>query len=679
MNLTRAALSMVTMSCLTMRVVRSFSPRVISQAIRVSNSGAMASYSSRPSLGSLTDRHYIGFQYKKSDSKSLLKRFSSISDSDQKVDERPPITLLAGFLGSGKTTTLQNMLTNSDGIKIGIIVNDVASINIDSKLLSNPFFSKEETIELQNGCACCSLADELLTSVERLIDGGKRKFDHIVVELSGVADPVAVKNNWEQAEYLDHPATALARMDKVVTLVDSSTFGTDWMTWDTSGDRDGWVDENDDCAKEKKVPELLAEQIEAADVLLLNKIDIAGDEQVKVASALVKVLNDKAKMFEVKFGGVTAKDVFAVKALEKKKEEEDCSDPQCNDPTHDHAHSHEHGEMCQDAACTDTSHSHSHDHAEDCKDAACTDTSHSHSHDHAEDCKDAACTDTSHSHSHDHGAECTHPSHSHSHDHGEGCNDSKCTDPTHDHSHTHDHASTSTANLGISNFVYKSDRPFNPRRLLTLLHFWPVPIKEELDLGQLQEAVDEGVDINGRTEKSPFIGVLRSKGFCWMAPSVWSGPGDDVWRHNTAMYWSHAGKHFGISTAGKWWGTLNKEQMKLYFASNQKEYDRIIREDFVSEEFGDRRQEIVFIGANISEEDITKALDDCLCTDEEMESYRQQLRNFEETTFNSRIVPGGVSLENPIKAVSPDTSEGGPSLFDMGGVDHMDDVNIRGD
>jgi hypothetical protein len=145
------------------------------------------------------------------------------------------------------------------------------------------------------------------------------------------------------------------------------------------------------------------------------------------------------------------------------------------------------------------------------------------------------------------------------------------------------------------------------------------------------------------------------------------------------MYWSHAGKHFGISTAGKWWGTLNKEQMKLYFASNQKEYDRIIREDFVSEEFGDRRQEIVFIGANISEEDITKALDDCLCTDEEMDSYRQQLRNFEETTFNSRIVPGGVSLENPIKAVSPDTSEDGPSLFDMGGVDHMDDVNIRGD
>lgn len=647
MNLTRAALSMLTMNCLTTRVVRSFSPRVISQAIRVGNSAVMAAYSYRPS-----------------DSQSLLKRFSTVSDSEQNVDERPPITLLAGFLGSGKTTTLQNMLTNSDGIKIGIIVNDVASINIDSKLLSNPSYSKEETIELQNGCACCSLADELLTSVERLVDGGRRKFDHIVVELSGVADPVAVKNNWEQAEYLDHPATALARMDKVVTLVDSSTFGTDWMTWDTSGDRDGWVDENDDCAKAKKVPELLAEQIESASVLVLNKIDIAGEEQVKIASALTKVLNDKATTFEVKYGGVTAKDIFSVKALERKKEEEDCSDPNCNDPTHDHAHSHNHGEICQDSTCTDTSHSHSHDHGEDCKDKDCTDTSHSHSHDHGDDCK---------------GAECTHPSHSHSHDHGEACNDSTCNDPTHDHSHTHDHASTSTSNLGITNFVYKSDRPFNPRRLLTLLHFWPVPIKEELDLGQLEEAVNEGVDINGRTEKSPFIGVLRSKGFCWMAPSVWNGPGDDVWRHDTAMYWSHAGKHFGISTAGKWWGTLDKEQMKLYFANNQKEYDRIIREDFVSEEFGDRRQEIVFIGANISKEDITKALDDCLCTDEEMESYRQQLRNFEETTFNSRIVPGGVSLENPIKAVSPDTSEDGPSLFDMGGVDHMDDVNVRGD
>eukprot|EP00984_Skeletonema_dohrnii_P029359 scaffold19877_cov56-Skeletonema_dohrnii-CCMP3373.AAC.1 len=89
-------------------------------------------------------------------------------------------------------------------------------------------------VELQNGCACCSLADELLTSVERLTEGGKRELDAIVVELSGVADPVAVRDNWEQAKIQGHPATQLADLKRTVTLVDSSTFGTDWMTFDVA-------------------------------------------------------------------------------------------------------------------------------------------------------------------------------------------------------------------------------------------------------------------------------------------------------------------------------------------------------------------------------------------------------------------------------------------------------------
>lgn len=154
-------------------------------------------------------------------------------------------------------------------------------------------------------------------------------------------------------------------------------------------------------------------------------------------------------------------------------------------------------------------------------------------------------------------------------------------------------------------------------------------------------------------EHQAFVGVLRSKGFCWMAPTKWSNTaGNDIWRHDTAMYWSHAGKHFGITSAGKWWGTLNKDQMKPYFANNMDEYDRIMREDWVSEEWGDRRQELVFIGTNIDEEEIREALDDCLCTAEEMDVYRAQVRNYLETTFS--------------------TLKGGPSLFDVGGTDHLD-------
>lgn len=93
----------------------------------------------------------------------------------------------------------------------------------------------------------------------------------------------------------------------------------------------------------------------------------------------------------------------------------------------------------------------------------------------------------------------------------------------------------------------------------------------------------------------------------------------------TVLYWSHAGKHFGLKESGSWWASIGKEAMKELFEGNMDEYHRIIREDFVSGEWGDRRQEIVFIGANLDEESITNSLDSCLCTDEQMAEYKQAI------------------------------------------------------
>ncbi|GFH50195.1 hypothetical protein CTEN210_06671 [Chaetoceros tenuissimus] len=530
---------------------------------------------------------------------SSLYATQQVEEEEKKV----PITLLAGFLGSGKTTTLENLLKNNQGQKIGIVVNDVASINIDNKLLANPDVSSTGgTIELQNGCACCSLSDELLTSIEQLMtaeDGTQRDFDSIVVELSGVADPKAVRDNWENASWVKHPATKYATMDKVVTLVDADTFGTDWMTWDTSGDRQGWVDPAD-CEADKKVPELLSEQIESADVLVINKIDLAGEEQTKVATSLAKILNQKATLYETKFGDISVKQILDAGKIErdvdeKKKDDEACNDPDC---TEDHSHSHDHS---ADPTCTE-------DHS-------------------AETCNDPACTDESHSH-------------------------------THSHSHSHN---TSTENLGITNFVYKRDRPFNPSRLLVALNMWPVPVVDTLDLGELTNPPTKSSD-EEQEEASPFQGLLRSKGFCWMAPTSWNGPMEDIWRHNTKMYWSHAGKHFSVSTSGKWWAELTKDQLKIVFSQNEKELNRILTEDFVSDEFGDRRQEIVFIGANIDEEAITKELDECLCTDAEMENYRVQLKMYEDSLVkpafktSARKKPSKKKVDEPVdipKVVGP--------------------------
>lgn len=344
--------------------------------------------------------------------------------------------------------------------------------------------------------------------------------------------------------------------------------------------RDGWVDPYSYSGEEKMVPELLSEQIEAADVLIINKIDLAGKDQTKVASNLAKMMNEKAAIFEVNYGNIAVRDVIDTQPLKK--------DVDSHDNSHSHNHDHSHSNElngCSDTNCDDPTHNHSH------------------AHDHSEECDDNL-TDI-HSHSHDHGT---------------------CNDPTHDHSHSHEH-STAVDNLGITNFVYKRDRPFHTMRLLGVLNNWPVPVKDELDLDLLVDAANHGVSIDGRSNSSPFIGVLRSKGFCWLAPTRWMGDGHDGWRHDTAMFWSHAGKHFGLTNAGQWWGTVPPEQMKALFVNNQNEYERILREDFVTEEFADRRQEIVFIGANINEGDISELLDKCLCTEDEMEAYKKDLES----------------------------------------------------
>ena len=122
------------------------------------------------------------------------------------------------------------------------------------------------------------------------------------------------------------------------------------------------------------------------------------------------------------------------------------------------------------------------------------------------------------------------------------------------------------------------------------------------------------------------------------------------------MYWSHAGRHFGISTAGKWWATLPNEQMKEYFEDDTNEYDRIMEEDFQKDsKWGDRRQEIVFIGINIDEAEITKALDNCLIGPVGMEKYSQQLSNYMNTILSAPVSDGATG-----------------GLFDVGNTDHVD-------
>ena len=286
-------------------------------------------------------------------------------------------------------------------------------------------------------------------------------------------------------------------------------------------------------AGSRQVPELLAEQVEAADVVILNKIDLSDGEQLDTAKVVVRSLNKNAEVFETKFGELSPTQIIGnfAKSIEETNaghshehssyDEHTCSDPGCSDASHSHSHehsssvestSHNHdNKSCEDSGCSDSSHSHNHDH-QSCEDPGCSDSSHSHSHEHDEACSDPGCSDSSHSHSHNH---------------DEGCGDPNCSDPP--HSHSHDHKATTTANLGISNFVYKKSRPFDPKKLQRLLMSWPIPVMEESKLADLEQELAKQ---EGTKEKSPFVGVLRSKGFAWVAPSIMKGAYNDLDRHD---------------------------------------------------------------------------------------------------------------------------------------------------
>jgi G3E family GTPase len=300
--------------------------------------------------------------------------------------------------------------------------------------------------------------------------------------VSGVADPMAIKNNWKMAPI---EIRQLADISQVVTLVDSQTFGTDYMAWDVAKDRPGWTDPGNVHAGNLKVSELLAEQVEAADLLLINKIDIATKEQVQIASKVARALNEKAKLEQVAFGKVSPTQLLGAKfrhLVENSIDDnDDCTKPGCTDDSHSHSHrSHNHESTAAVAAAAPAAAPAA---AATCSEPGCTDTSHSHSHSHNHDAAPASAT----------------------------CNDADCTDTSHSHSH-HDHGSSSThiEDLGITNFVYKSTRPFHTQRLLRLLNLWPIPTKDVLDLEFLEETVSRAAGDDGSIS-NPFVGVLRSK------------------------------------------------------------------------------------------------------------------------------------------------------------------------
>ncbi|MGI9442092.1 MAG: zinc metallochaperone GTPase ZigA [Rubripirellula sp.] len=402
-----------------------------------------------------------------------------------------PVTVLSGFLGSGKTTLLNHILTNREGLRVAVIVNDMSEVNVDAQLVArgDAALSRtdEKLIEMTNGCICCTLREDLLLEIASLAKEGR--FDYLLIESTGISEPAPVADTFTFAIGDGVALSEIAELDTMVTVVDAANFIEDLRLGKDLQSVGQAAGEDDP----RTVADLLTEQVEFANVIILNKSDLVDDEALSAIEAFVEQLNPHALIIRSSFGRVESSQIMGTGRFDF--------------------------EIAKRSK----------------------------------------------------GWQLTLR--------GDGASE--------------------VEEYGVNSFVYRSRRPFHPRRFFDRL-------------------------------SQDWRGVLRSKGFFWLAS-----------RLDKIGIWSQAGRVARLDFGGFWWAAVPKSHWP------EVESIRAEIENRWNEEVGDCRQELVFIGIGMDEIELYDSLQECLLTDEEMSLGIEAWLEFDDP-----FPEWNVQLENALAAMA---------------------------